>query len=110
MQTEMERKQEGEQLKLLDPASLPHSPSYPVRSMFALYGLGVGLALGLTIALWLEFQDKKIRNEGDVLAALEMPMLGSVPWAGVEGNGRGAKSRFGGRLGPLLEEEKAAES
>src|SRR5262249_22303124 len=43
MQTEMERKQQGEQLKLLDPASLPSSPSYPVRSTFALYGLGAGL-------------------------------------------------------------------
>ncbi len=109
MQTEMERKQEGEQLKLLDPASLPHSPSYPVRSTFALYGLGGGVALGLTLALWLEFQDKAIRNEGDVLAALEMPMLGSVPWVGVDGNGSGGKKRLGGRLKPLLEEERAAQ-
>ena len=33
----------------------------------------------LIIAFWLEFQDKAIRNEADVLAALELPMLGSSP-------------------------------
>lgn len=80
MQTEMERKQQGEQMKLLDPASLPSSPSFPVRWMFALGGLGGGLALGLGVALWHELRDKGIRNEGDVVAALELPMLVSVPW------------------------------
>jgi uncharacterized protein involved in exopolysaccharide biosynthesis len=82
MQTEMERKQQGEQMKLLDPASLPDSPSFPVRWMFAAGGLGAGLGLGLLAALWLELRDKSIRNEGDVLAALELPMLVSLPWVG----------------------------
>jgi hypothetical protein len=77
--------------------------------MFALYGLGGGLCLSLSMALWLEFQDKKIRNEGDVLAALEMPMLGSVPWVGAETNGKDRKNRFGGRLMPLLEEDRTAQ-
>jgi uncharacterized protein involved in exopolysaccharide biosynthesis len=86
MQTEMERKQQGEQIKLLDPASLPSSPSFPVRWMFAAGGLGAGLALGIGAALWLELRDKAIRNEGDVEAALELPMLVSVPWVGAEGN------------------------
>lgn len=97
IQTEMERKQQGEQLRLLDPASFPGFPSYPVRTTFALYGLGAGLGLGLSIALWLELQDKSIRNEGDVLAAVELPMLGSVPWVGVEENGKGRRSLLGGR-------------
>src|SRR5215472_15170620 len=30
MQTEMERKQQGEQMRLLNPASLPSSPSFPI--------------------------------------------------------------------------------
>jgi len=106
IQTEMERNQEGEQLKLLDPASLPNSPSFPVRWEFALYGLGGGLAIGLCIGFWLEVQDKEIRNESDVLAALELPTLATVPWVGVESNG-GWKSRFRRPAPPSLKEERA---
>src|SRR5262249_29205221 len=90
MQTEMERKQQGEQVKLLDPASLPMTPSYPVRWKFAVGGLGAGFVVGFCIAFLQELQDKALRNEGDVRAALELPMLASVPWANSEtkaGNG-----------------------
>jgi len=82
MQTEVERRQEGEQMRLLIPANLPLSPSFPVRRMFALYGLGSGLALGCCFVLWQELRDKSIRSEGDVHASLELPMLAAVPWAG----------------------------
>jgi uncharacterized protein involved in exopolysaccharide biosynthesis len=82
MQTEVERRQEGEQMSLLIPANLPLSPSFPVRRMFALYGLGSGLALGCCFVLWRELRDKSIRSEGDVHAGLELPMLAAVPWAG----------------------------
>lgn len=87
IQTEMERNQEGEQLKLLDPASLPNKPTFPVRWQFALYGCGAGLALGVAIAFWLEVQDKALRDEADVKAALELPMLAALPWIGVDVNG-----------------------
>jgi hypothetical protein len=57
--------------------------------------LGAGLALGFGLALWLELRDKSIRTEEDVLAALEMPMLVSVPWIGSVTNGNGSwKNRF----------------
>jgi uncharacterized protein involved in exopolysaccharide biosynthesis len=82
MQTEMEHAQQGEQMKLLDPASLPDSPSFPVRWMFASGGVAAGLGFGLVVAMWLELRDKSMRNEGDVLAALDLPMLTAVPWAG----------------------------
>jgi polysaccharide chain length determinant protein (PEP-CTERM system associated) len=87
--TAMERDQEGEQLKLVDPASLPTSPSYPIRWKFAMYGLAAGLGLGLGVAAWLEIQDKAIRSEADVIAALELPMLGEVSWIEVPVNGNG---------------------
>jgi len=79
MQTEMEHKQQGEQVKLVNPASLPTLPSFPVRIKFAAAGLGGGLALGLCFAFWRELQDKGMRDEQDVLAALRLPMLASVP-------------------------------
>lgn len=93
MQTAMERDQEGEQMRLQIPADLPDSPSFPNRLMFAGGGLGGGLALGIALALLLELRDKSLRNEGDVIAALELPVLSQVPWVGAaasnhNGNGR----------------------
>jgi polysaccharide chain length determinant protein (PEP-CTERM system associated) len=80
MQTDMERRQQGEQMSLLNPASLPDSPSFPNRLQFAGGGLAAGLIFGFGLAIWLEVRDKSIRDERDVLAALEMPMLVSIPW------------------------------
>ena len=82
IQTDLEERQQGEQMRLLDPASFPNSPSFPVRWKFAAGGLGSGLALGILVAFWLEFRDKAIRDEADVTATLELPMLTSVPWVG----------------------------
>ena len=88
--------------------AIPNSPSYPVRWQFALYGFGAGLGIGPAIALLLEFQDKSMRDEADVLAALELPMLGSVPWVGAEVNGKGWRDRFGGPFAPRIEGKRAA--
>jgi polysaccharide chain length determinant protein (PEP-CTERM system associated) len=80
IQTDLERRQQGEQLRLLDAANLPDSPSFPVRWKFAGGGAGAGLSLAVIAVFWLEWRDRAVRDEKDVLAALEMPMLASVPW------------------------------
>lgn len=99
-QTDLEHRQQGEQMRLLDPASLPDSPSFPVRWKFAAGGLGAGLGLGFTIALWLELRDKVMRDEKDVQAALGLPMLTSLPWVGQAeaAYAGGLRRRFGGFL------------
>jgi uncharacterized protein involved in exopolysaccharide biosynthesis len=94
MQTDMERRQQGEQMNVLNPASLPDSPSFPVRWMFAAGGLGGGLALGLVVVLWLELRDKSIRSEQDVMAALNLPTLVSVPWIGSDAGDRALDGRL----------------
>jgi polysaccharide chain length determinant protein (PEP-CTERM system associated) len=100
MATQAEQQQQGAQMTLLNPANLPDSPSFPNRLFFAGGGLGAGLALGLSVALWLELRDKCIRTEADAEAALDLPMLVSVPWV-VEtspGNGNGnGKGHFWNR-------------
>lgn len=92
MATDMERRQQGEQMRLSIPASLPDSPSFPNRWLFAGAGVGAGLVFGLALTLWLELRDKSIRNEADVEASLQMPVLVSLPWVTGEqaknGNGR----------------------
>jgi uncharacterized protein involved in exopolysaccharide biosynthesis len=91
MATDMERRQQGEQMRLLNPASVPDAPSFPNRLLFAGGGLGAGLVVGLGLALWLELRDKSIRTEADVEASLQMPVLVSLPWVTdqAEKNGNG---------------------
>jgi uncharacterized protein involved in exopolysaccharide biosynthesis len=97
--TNMETEQQGEQMRILTPAGLPDSPSFPNRLLFAGGGLGVGLMLGVMLAIWLEVRDKSIRNEKDAAAAMDLPMLVSVPWLGdeeeVSANGNGRRSFWG---------------
>jgi len=105
IQTGMEYRKQAEQMQLLDAASLPASPSFPVRWKFAACGLGAGLTFGIAIAMWLELRHKAIRNE-DTLARLERPMPAPIPIASpvpIEGQ-RG----FRGRLKALLGQKRTA--
>ena len=79
MATDLERHQEGEQFKILDPANLPDQPSFPNRPAFTLGGFGGGLALGMVIAFFLESRDTSFRTERDVEFALRLPVLAMVP-------------------------------
>lgn len=78
----MNNQSEGERMFPLNPANLPDSPSFPNRLLFAGGGLGLGLALGIAITMWLELRDKSIRTEADAEAALDLPILVTVPWVG----------------------------
>jgi polysaccharide chain length determinant protein (PEP-CTERM system associated) len=80
----MTNQSQGEQMIILNPANLPDSPSFPSRLLFASGGLAAGLGLGIGLALWLELRDQSIRTEADAEAALELPLLASVPWVGAE--------------------------
>jgi len=88
---DMERRQQGEQFRVMDPPNLPDKPSYPNRPIFAGGGFGAGLALGFGIALLLELRDKSIRTERDVEFYLELPTLALMPTIGEE---NGKKKRF----------------
>lgn len=79
----MNNQSQGERMFVLNPASTPDAPSFPVRWYFALGGLGAGLAVGMGLTFWVELRDKAIRNEADAEAALELPMLVAIPWVGV---------------------------
>ncbi|MFY9561016.1 MAG: Wzz/FepE/Etk N-terminal domain-containing protein [Terriglobales bacterium] len=96
----MESQQQGEQMRVLNPAGLPDSPSFPNRPLFAGGGLGAGLFLGIAIAIWLELRDKAIRTEKDAATAMDLPLLVSVPWVAEEeavaANGN-VRRRFWGR-------------
>jgi polysaccharide chain length determinant protein (PEP-CTERM system associated) len=79
MAADLERKQQGEQFRVLDPANLPDKPSFPNRPLFAAGGLGGGLALGLVIAFLLEMKDSSLKTERDVEFILHLPVLAMIP-------------------------------
>jgi polysaccharide chain length determinant protein (PEP-CTERM system associated) len=79
MAKELQQEQEGEQFRVLDPANLPTTPSFPKPIRFVLGGLGGGLGLGLGLAFLLEMRDSSLRSERDVEFALKLPVLAIVP-------------------------------
>jgi len=79
MATELERRQQGEQFRVLDPSSLPEKPSFPNRSLFGLGGLGAGLALGLGMALIFELWNKSMWTKEDIEFYLRVPTLALIP-------------------------------
>jgi polysaccharide chain length determinant protein (PEP-CTERM system associated) len=109
--TSMENQQQGEQMRILQPAVLPKDPSFPNRLLCAGGGLGAGLALGIAMAMWFELRDKSIRTEKDAAAAMDLPLLVSVPWVtegeGDEASSNGRRHFFGRRDRP--QEREAGE-
>jgi polysaccharide chain length determinant protein (PEP-CTERM system associated) len=79
MSQELERRQEGEQFRVLDPPSLPQSPTFPNRRVFAFGGLAGGLGFGLAIAFLLEAHDTTLQTDRDVEHLLKLPTLAMIP-------------------------------
>jgi polysaccharide chain length determinant protein (PEP-CTERM system associated) len=79
MATDLDRRQEGEQWSLLQPADLPIEPSFPNRPLFAGGGFAGGIVLGLGLAFLLEIRDTTLRSERDVESTLRLPVLAMIP-------------------------------
>jgi hypothetical protein len=77
---DLERRQIGEQFRILDPAGVPIRPISPVRIQINAIGFGIGLLLGLGIAALLELKDASFRSEADVVNVLGLPVLALVPY------------------------------
>jgi polysaccharide chain length determinant protein (PEP-CTERM system associated) len=75
----LERRQIGEQFRILDAARLPSRPDSPNRPRF--YGMGVvaGLGIGLALVVLFEYLDRTMKSENDVRAALNATVLATIP-------------------------------
>lgn len=90
MSSSLERRQEGQQFVILDPADEPVKPSYPDKVRFAGGGLVVGLLVGFAVALLLEMRDKSLHDERDIEFFLGVPTLAMIPEVG-SANGGGKR-------------------
>jgi polysaccharide chain length determinant protein (PEP-CTERM system associated) len=79
MAANLERRNVGEQFKLLDPAQLPERPSSPNRPMINLVGMVAGLAVGAVLVGIVEVRDNSFRTDEEVAAVLALPVLAVVP-------------------------------
>ncbi len=75
----LERRQIGEQFKVLDSPRRPERPYSPNRPLIQAIGTLVGLGLGLGLLVLREVRDQTLHKEADVLETLDLPVLATVP-------------------------------
>ncbi len=101
MATDLEKRQQGEQFRVMDEPNLPEAPAFPKRPIFVGGGLALGLALGLFIVALLEYLDTAVRSEGDIWAFTKLPTLGVIAFTGESAPVK-SKRRWFGRKTPDL--------
>jgi len=79
MAENLERKQQGEQFKVLDPARLPEKPIRPERDKILLMGLLLGLVAGAGLAWFRESMDQSFYNVADLEEYLKLNVLAEIP-------------------------------
>jgi polysaccharide chain length determinant protein (PEP-CTERM system associated) len=79
MAANLERRQGGEQFRLLDPARMPGRPVSPNRPQLIFLGAALGLAIGFGIVALCEYRDRTLRSDDDVMMTLALPVLAVIP-------------------------------
>jgi polysaccharide chain length determinant protein (PEP-CTERM system associated) len=75
----LEEHKAGQNLEVLDPASLPEAPSEPNRLAIAGVGTLLGLMAGIVLAGGKEVKNTALKNLKDVRAYTNLPVLSSIP-------------------------------
>lgn len=75
----MERKQKGEQFRVIDPARVPQKPAKPDMKKLFLAVLAAGFAVGAGFIYLLEFATGAFLKPADIEAYYELPVLTIVP-------------------------------
>jgi uncharacterized protein involved in exopolysaccharide biosynthesis len=79
MAENLERKQQGEQFKILDPARVPEKPVKPDRNKILLMGGFIGLVAGLGLAWFRESMDQSFHAVSDLEDYLGIPVIATIP-------------------------------
>jgi polysaccharide chain length determinant protein (PEP-CTERM system associated) len=79
VQAQLERRQLGEQFRVLEAAFAASRPSAPNRPVIILLGIMFGLALGGGMALVLETADTSPHSARKLQTQIQLPVLASIP-------------------------------
>jgi protein tyrosine kinase modulator len=75
----LEERQQGRQFRVLDPPSLPVTPSSPDRLKISLGGVVAGMLLGVVLAFLRDAADGSFHTEKDLSSLLGAPLIMSLP-------------------------------
>lgn len=75
----MEKKQKGEQFRIIDPARLPQKPVSPDMKKLLLLSIAAGLGIGGGIIFLLEYLDTSIKRPEDVGALCGLSVIAAMP-------------------------------
>ncbi len=75
----LERRQKGEQFKVIDPARMPEKPMQAKVLKILLIGFVLGLGSGLGMAFFREQMDRSFRDAEDLQATMEYKVLANIP-------------------------------
>ncbi len=81
-QTSLESQNTNTNISVLSPAAAPTSPSSPKVALNTILAIAVGTMLAVAAALLVEWVDRRVRTTDDVVAALDLPMIGVMPKPG----------------------------
>jgi uncharacterized protein involved in exopolysaccharide biosynthesis len=79
VQADLERKQLGEQFRILESAFPAPRPSSPNRRLILFLGLVVGMGMAGAVGLLLESVDSAVHDSRSLQAATSVPVLASIP-------------------------------
>jgi polysaccharide chain length determinant protein (PEP-CTERM system associated) len=93
MAADLERRQVGEQFRILDPPRLPEKPFSPNRLLLNAIGALLGFGLGVALAGLREYRDTSLHTEADVVTTLAIPLLALIPTMITDGERRDQRRR-----------------
>ena len=79
VQANLERRQLGEQFRILEPASPPPGPSAPNRPLILVLGLLFGVVFGVGAGVAREALSGSLHGVSEVQSALSIPVLAAIP-------------------------------
>jgi capsular exopolysaccharide synthesis family protein len=77
-QTDVAQELKSSNVRIVDPAVVPRGPVRPNRQQDILFGMLLGLGLGVALAFFLEYLDNTIKTPEDIRLHINAPLLGVI--------------------------------